>query len=170
MTVKDCDHHHHHDCERRRLYRRIACVIFTVVLLIGLVIFLIWAILRPSKPRLILQDVTLLGLNVSSVPPAAISTTMQITISSHNPNNRIGVYYQVMDVYAAYRGQQVTLPTLLPPTYQGHNDVTVWSPFLYGEAVPVAPEFAEALNEDNNVGAMLFNIKVNGQVCLFSTL
>ncbi|KAE8652821.1 hypothetical protein Csa_022886 [Cucumis sativus] len=133
MTVKDCDHHHHHDCERRRLYRRIACVIFTVVLLIGLVIFLIWAILRPSKPRLILQDVTLLGLNV-------------------------------MDVYAAYRGQQVTLPTLLPPTYQGHNDVTVWSPFLYGEAVPVAPEFAEALNEDNNVGAMLFNIKVNGQV------
>uniref|UniRef100_A0A0A0LVW5 Late embryogenesis abundant protein LEA-2 subgroup domain-containing protein n=1 Tax=Cucumis sativus TaxID=3659 RepID=A0A0A0LVW5_CUCSA len=164
MTVKDCDHHHHHDCERRRLYRRIACVIFTVVLLIGLVIFLIWAILRPSKPRLILQDVTLLGLNVSSVPPAAISTTMQITISSHNPNNRIGVYYQVMDVYAAYRGQQVTLPTLLPPTYQGHNDVTVWSPFLYGEAVPVAPEFAEALNEDNNVGAMLFNIKVNGQV------
>lgn len=164
MTVKDCDHHHHHDCERRRLYRRIACAIFTVLLLISLVIFLIWAILRPSKPRLILQDVTVFGLNVSSVPPAAISTTMQVTISSHNPNSRIGVYYQIMDVYAAYRGQQVTLPTLLPPTYQGHNDVTVWSPFLYGEAVPVAPEFAEALNEDNNVGAMLFNIKINGQV------
>ncbi|XP_022142599.1 NDR1/HIN1-like protein 1 [Momordica charantia] len=163
MTVKDCDHHHHH-CDRHRLYRRIACAIFTVVLLVGVVIFLIWAILRPSKPRLILQDVTVFALNVSAVPPITISATMQITVSSRNPNSRIGVYYQKMDVYAAYRGQQVTLPTVLPPTYQGHNDVVVWSPFLYGDAVPVSPEFAGALSEDNNVGAMLFSIKVNGQV------
>ncbi|GMG98418.1 hypothetical protein Nepgr_000258 [Nepenthes gracilis] len=43
------------------------------------------------------------------------------------------VYYEKLDVYAAYRNQQITLPTLLPPTYQGHKDTVVWSPFLYWE-------------------------------------
>ncbi|KAE8637557.1 hypothetical protein CSA_004624 [Cucumis sativus] len=163
MTVKDCDHHHHHDCERRRLYRRIACVIFTVVLLIGLVIFLIWAILRPSKPRLILQDVTLLGLNVSSVPPAAISTTMQITISSTTPTTAL--VFTIRSWMSTPR--TAASKSLSRRSCRLLTRATMM--LLFGRRFCMAklwaaPEFAEALNEDNNVGAMLFNIKVNGQV------
>lgn len=58
----------------------------------------------------------------------------------------------------------MTLATLLPATYQGHLDVTVWSPFLYGTSVPVAPYFSPALSQDLTAGMVLLNIKIDGWV------
>lgn len=89
---------------------------------------------------------------------------LQVTLSSRNPNDRVGVFYDRVDVYATYRGQQITLPTMLPPTYQGHKDVDVWSPFIYGNTVPVAPYVAAALGEDQVTGRVLVNVKVDGRV------
>ncbi|KAL0389942.1 UNVERIFIED_CONTAM: NDR1/HIN1-like protein 1 [Sesamum calycinum] len=85
-------------------------------------------------------------------------------LSSRNPNDRIGIYYDKVDVYAAYHGQQITLPTLLPPTYQGHKDITVWSPFLYGDQVPVAPYVGVSLSEDQIAGTVLVNVRVDGRI------
>lgn len=59
---------------------------------------------------------------------------------------------------------KVTLATLLPATYQGHLDVTVWSPFLYGTLVPVAPYLSPALSQDLTAGMVLLNIKIDGWV------
>lgn len=59
---------------------------------------------------------------------------------------------------------KVTLATLLPATYQGHLDVTVWSPFLYGTTVPVAPYLSPALSQDLTAGMVLLNIKIDGWV------
>ncbi|XP_028783205.1 NDR1/HIN1-like protein 1 [Neltuma alba] len=53
---------------------------------------------------------------------------------------------------------------MLPATYQGHKDVAVWSPFLYGTAVPVSPYVCQSLTQDQNAGGMLVNVKVNGRV------
>uniref|UniRef100_A0A2N9GXV6 Late embryogenesis abundant protein LEA-2 subgroup domain-containing protein n=1 Tax=Fagus sylvatica TaxID=28930 RepID=A0A2N9GXV6_FAGSY len=89
-------------------------------------------------------------LNPSHSPP-----NMQITVSSKNRMERVGIYYQKLDIYATYRSQQVTVPTSLPTNYQGHREIAVWSPFLYGESVPVAPGLMLALHQDQNVGAVL---------------
>jgi hypothetical protein len=49
---------------------------------------------------------------------------------------------------------------MLPATFQGHNDYTVWLSFMYGNSVPVWPGLMEALQQDQNVGAVLLNIKI----------
>ncbi|KAK3205617.1 hypothetical protein Dsin_019663 [Dipteronia sinensis] len=157
MTVKYCDHSH-----KEELYRRILFGVIALVVAVLLVIFLFWIITRPTKPTFVLQDVTLSAFNLSS--PTTLTTNLQITISSRNPNQRIGVYYQRIDVYASYRNQQISLPTALPATYQGHKDINVWSPFLCGDAVPVSPYVADALCQDLNTGMVLVNIKVDGRV------
>ncbi|MFX6536275.1 hypothetical protein ABTG41_18780, partial [Acinetobacter baumannii] len=77
--------------------------------IILLIILITWAILQPRKPRFTLQDATIFNLNVSS--PNIISTTIQITVNSHNPNSRIGIYYDRMSVYATYHSQQITYVT-----------------------------------------------------------
>ncbi|KAI4334191.1 hypothetical protein L6164_018910 [Bauhinia variegata] len=170
MSAKDCGHH---EDEGSHLLRRIFAGILGFIILVLFVIFLIWIILRPTKPRFVLQDATVYAFNVSStgtVPsptsptPNTLTVTMQVTLSAHNPNDRIGVYYQKLDVYASYRSQQISLATVLPPTYQGHNDFTVWSPFLYGTEVPVSPYVLNALQLDQNAGAVLINVKVNGRI------
>ncbi|KAK7324841.1 hypothetical protein VNO77_28717 [Canavalia gladiata] len=168
--TKDCGHH---DEERQQLLRRIFAAILGFIILILLVIFLIWIILRPTKPRFILEDATVYAFNLSStgdIPspttptPNTLTLTMQVTLTALNPNSRIGIYYHNLHVYASYRGQQVSLATELPPTYQGHRDTTVWSPFLYGNAVPVSPYVLEVLEQDKTSGGVLVNVKVNGRV------
>lgn len=161
MTAKDCGHHHE---GREKLHRNILYGVAAFVVLVLFIIFLVWVILRPTKPAFILRDATVFAFNVSASPPFALSTTMQITISAKNRMDRVGIYYLKLDVYAAYRSQQVTLPTMLPATYQGHKDYTVWSPFLYGTSVPISPGLMVALQQDLNVGAVLLNIKIDGRV------
>lgn len=172
MSVKECGHHDHECDHDRQLVRRVVAGIISFVVLILLIVFLIWIILRPTKPRFILEDATVFAFNLSSpgateppsLTPNTLTITMQVTLWARNPNERIGIYYQKLDVYASYRNQQISLGTVLPATYQGHKDVTVWSPFLYGTAVPVSPYVLDSLRQDQNAGGVLVNVKVNGRM------
>lgn len=163
MSEKDCGHSHD---DKKKLVRLILYAVGGLIIVVLLIIFLFWAITRPSKPSFILQDATLYAFNLSTgpSPPNALTTNLQVTITTRNPNDQIGIYYQKADVYASYRNQQISLATLLPATYQGHKDVIVWSPFLYGNSVPVSPFVAESLGQDLNAGMVMVNIKVDGRI------
>ncbi|KAK9043044.1 hypothetical protein V6N11_071395, partial [Hibiscus sabdariffa] len=159
MTAEYCRHHN----DEGQLVKRISIAVVGLLTVCAIVILLVWAILHPSKPRFLLQDVTIYGFNLTA--PNMLTSNLQITLASRNPNNRIGIYYQKLDVFASYHNQQITLPTLLPRTYQGHRDITIWSPFLYGNAVPVAPFLEAALTGDMNGGGLvMLDIKVFGKV------
>ncbi|CAA2968177.1 NDR1/HIN1-like protein 1 [Olea europaea var. sylvestris] len=157
---EDCGQHD--DDGKKKLFGRLLIALFSFIFLVLFIIFLVWLILRPSKPHFILQDATVYAFNLST--PNLLTSNLQITISSRNPNDRIGIYYDKLHVYASYHGQQISLPTSLPSTFQGHKDVTVWSPFLLGNEVPVAPYLAVSLNQDQMVGTLLINFKVNGRI------
>ncbi|KAM3692965.1 hypothetical protein ACJW31_08G128900 [Castanea mollissima] len=160
MSSKDCGHHHH--CRARR--RHILFIIAGFIALVLFIVFLVWIILIPTKPRFVLQDATVYVFNVSTTEPSTLTTRMQITVASKNRMDKVGIYYQKLDVYATYRSQQVTMPTGLPSTYQDHHEISVWSPFLYGDVIPVAPGLMMDLEQDQNVGAVLLNIRINGCV------
>ncbi|XP_010543826.1 PREDICTED: NDR1/HIN1-like protein 12 [Tarenaya hassleriana] len=161
MTTKECKSH---GGSSRKIVRRILWSIIGFLFIVLLTILLIWAILQPSKPRFILEDATVFAFNVSGNPPNILTSNFQITISSRNPNDKIGIYYDRLDVYASYRNQQITFRTSIPPTYQGHKEVNIWSPFVYGTDVPVAPYNALGLGEDQERGAMFLMIRADGRV------
>ncbi|KAF6133960.1 hypothetical protein GIB67_040724 [Kingdonia uniflora] len=159
MSAKDCGHHGY---KRKKHLRRFCACFFFLCFIVLIVVLVIFLVLRPSKPHFTLQDTTIYQFNLSS--PNFLSSNLQVTVASRNPNDRIGIYYDRLDVYASYRNQQITLPTSLPPTYQGHKDVNVWSPYVAGTAIPIAPFLAVALSQDTQVGMILVNIKVDGRV------
>ncbi|XWS59401.1 hypothetical protein CRYUN_Cryun08bG0118500 [Craigia yunnanensis] len=115
-----------------------------------------------SSKSFILQDTTVYAFNAST--PNFLTSNFQVTISSRNPNDRIGIYYDRLDVYATYRNQQITLRTAIPPTYQGHNEINVWSPFIYGNMVPIAPSFSVPLVAEQAAGSVFLLIKIDGRV------
>jgi hypothetical protein len=159
MSSKDCGSHGH---RRRKIFRRIFAGILIFLLIVLIIILLVWAILRPSKPKFILQDATVYAFNVSS--PNVLTSNFQVTLSSRNPNDKVGIYYDKLDVYATYRNQQITLRTSIPTSYQGHKEIDVWSPFIYGSAVPVSPYNSVALSQDQATGTVLLMIKIDGRV------
>ncbi|XP_010942404.1 NDR1/HIN1-like protein 12 [Elaeis guineensis] len=160
MSAKDGDKSG--PCKRANLFGGLFACLLSVVILILFVIFIIWLVLRPSKPNFLLQDATITQFDLSE--PNFLSTTIQITISSRNPNDRIGIYYDRLDVFVDYRGQRITDATALPPGYQGHDDVTIWSPYLYGAAVPIASYLADAVHQDQTAGFFLLYIKIDGNL------
>ncbi|KAG9160424.1 hypothetical protein Leryth_008835 [Lithospermum erythrorhizon] len=159
MAEKVCDHHKNR--QRKSLQR--CCGAFLIILFICLFIFLLtWAILQPRKPRFILQDATIFNFNVSA--PNLLSSQMQVTVFARNPNRRIGIYYDNLDIYATYHSQQITYYTVIPAAYQGHKDNNVWSPFVYGNNVPIAPYNGPALTSDQTSGSVWLTIKIDGRV------
>ncbi|XP_043697704.1 NDR1/HIN1-like protein 1 [Telopea speciosissima] len=159
MSAKDCGNH---GMKRKKLIKRICSAILLFVILVLFAILLVWLILRPTKPQFTLQDVTVYQFNVTS--PNYLTSSIQVTVQSRNPNDRIGIYYDKMDIYATYRDQQITLPTLLLQTYEGHKDINVWSPFIYGNSVPIAPYLAASLNQDESSGYILIHVKIYGKL------
>ncbi|KAL0309444.1 UNVERIFIED_CONTAM: NDR1/HIN1-like protein 1 [Sesamum radiatum] len=85
MAEKVCSHH---KSKKKKILRRCCAGLLIFNFIILFLILIIWAVLQPKKPRFTLQDATIFTLNVSA--PNVISTTVQVTINSRNPNNRIG--------------------------------------------------------------------------------
>ncbi|CAA6660494.1 unnamed protein product [Spirodela intermedia] len=165
MSIKDGeDHGHHGHHGKNKMFRRVFIFVAGFILLVVFAILIIWLVLRPAKPKFYLQDAAVTTFNISGGAAAMLTVTLQITLSTRNPNDRVGVYYDKLDAFAAYRSQQITFPTAIPPTYQGHHDVVVWSPFLYGMNVPIAPYVSTSLDQDKSSGLLLLNVKVNGRL------
>lgn len=161
MPKKDCGNHDSY--YRHKLYRRIFACLLTLIIIILFIVLVIWLVLRPTKPKFLLQDTSIYEFNLSS-GAGLLSSGLQATISSRNPNDRIGIYYDRLDVFAEYKNERITAATGLPAGYQGHNDVDIWSPFLSGVAVPVSPYLAGAIGEDENAGFILIYVKIVGRL------
>ncbi|CAL9130779.1 unnamed protein product [Musa textilis] len=161
MSAKDCGNHGH--CQRRKLCRRLFAAVLTFIIVVLVVILVVWLVLRPSKPKFYLKDTSIFQLNLTA-GANLLTTVMQVTLASRNLNDRVGIYYDELDAFAAYKGQRITASTALPTGYQGHDDVVVWSPYLYGAAVAVAPYLAVSLNQDREAGLLLVYIKAEGRL------
>ncbi|KAF8016062.1 hypothetical protein BT93_H1576 [Corymbia citriodora subsp. variegata] len=161
--MSKCPNHHHHHHKWRKIWRRVFQVSLVVLFIILLIVLITWAILHPHKPRFTLQDATVYVFNASAIP-SLLTSTIQVTVSSHNPNDNIAIYYDRLDIYATYQDQQITLTTSIPPTYEDTKDANVWSPILSGISVPISPYHAAALTQDQDHGFVTLMIKLSGRV------
>uniref|UniRef100_A0A0E0CLM3 Late embryogenesis abundant protein LEA-2 subgroup domain-containing protein n=1 Tax=Oryza meridionalis TaxID=40149 RepID=A0A0E0CLM3_9ORYZ len=153
--------HHKREHHLRRCCGGMAACILALVLVVGFIALVVYLALRPSKPSFYLQDLQLRSVDLGD---PSLSATAQVTLASRNPNDHVGVHYRRLDVFVTYRDEPVTVPVSLPPTYQGHRDVTIWSPVLSGESVPVAGFVADALRQDIAAGYVALQVKVDGRV------
>ncbi|KAK4740966.1 hypothetical protein SAY87_024554 [Trapa incisa] len=154
--TKNCPHHGHSGWRKKALVGLLVAILVIIV-----VALTVWLVLRPRKPIFVLQDATVYAFNVSSYPNL-LTSTFQVTVVSRNPNSRIGIYYDKLAAYASYRGQQITLRSRIRSSYQGHKEIDIWSPFLFGFSVPIAPYNAAALSQDQANGMVVVNIELIG--------
>ncbi|KAI4338048.1 hypothetical protein L6164_016402 [Bauhinia variegata] len=145
----------------KRNYRKLffsfsAC--FTIILLL---IFLIWLILHPSKPQFSLTEVDIYQLNLSG---PQLNSSIQVTLLSKNPNQKVGIFYDEFRVYATYKGQQITLDSLLPPFYQNHEESNLLTAALVGNGLPVDPSLGYEVVRDQTAGRLILNFKVIGRL------
>ncbi|XP_058087888.1 NDR1/HIN1-like protein 1 [Magnolia sinica] len=149
-----------HDCKWKKLYRPLLFTLLGFVIAVVFIILVIYLALRPTKPSFFIQDATVYQFNMTS--PNFLTSTLQVSLYSRNPNSRVGIYYDSLDMYASYHNEQITLSTGLPSVYQGDNDVSIWSPLLCGASIPISPYLGVAFDRDHAVGLAVITVKVKG--------
>ncbi|XP_057472331.1 NDR1/HIN1-like protein 26 [Actinidia eriantha] len=126
-------------------------------------LFLVWLILHPSKPDFSLKEANIYQLNIST-PHNLLNSSIQLTLLSKNPNNKVGIYYDKLQVYASYKGQEITADSSLPPFYQGHGERNMLSTELAGAGLPVGPTFGYEVGCDWTAGKMFLSLHVKGSL------
>ncbi|THU49308.1 hypothetical protein C4D60_Mb06t08190 [Musa balbisiana] len=101
------------DCCDRRTLLIAAWAVGAFILVVLLIVVIVWLVLRPTKPSFHLKNTTVYKFNLS-LSDNILSAVVQATVSFHNPDGRVGVYYGGGDVYASYQDQQITLPPRHP--------------------------------------------------------
>ncbi|XP_043691322.1 NDR1/HIN1-like protein 26 [Telopea speciosissima] len=145
-----------------RLPKKLLYAFSTFLLSVFSLIFIVWLILRPSKPEFYLKEADIYQLDLTD--PHLLNSSIQITLVSMNPNKKVGIYYDQLQVYASYKGQQITVYTSLPPFYQGHQDSNLLTASLVGAGLPVAPSLGYEVGRDQTAGTLILSLKVNGRL------
>ncbi|OAY48930.1 NDR1/HIN1-like protein 1 [Manihot esculenta] len=143
--------------------RRTFCTFITILLLlVGLTILILWLVYRPHKPQFTVAGAAVYILNTTSLP--FISTSMQFTLVTRNPNKRVAITYDKLSAYVSYRNQAITPPVVLPPLYHETKSTVALSPVLGGAGVPVSVEVANGLMMDQSYGVVPLRVVLLGRL------
>lgn len=133
--------------------RRALCSCITIfLLLIGVTALTLWLVYRPNKPQFKVVGVAIYELNTSA--PPLISTTMQFTVITRNPNKRVSIYYDKLSTFVSYKNEPITPQVMLPPLYHRKHSTVAVSPVVGGTAVPVSLDVANGLVMDMAYGVV----------------
>ncbi|KAK9075264.1 hypothetical protein SSX86_003586 [Deinandra increscens subsp. villosa] len=155
-------------CAKKKLiniknhHKKLFYTFTTFILTILILILLVWLILHPTKPEFVLKEANIYQLTLSG--SHLLNSSIQITLLSKNPNKKVGIYYDEIQVYASYKGQRITLDSSIPPFYQEHNDNNLLSLVLVANRLPVDPSFGYEMDRGQMAGRLVLNFKTNGQL------
>ncbi|MED6163816.1 hypothetical protein PIB30_083692 [Stylosanthes scabra] len=144
-----------------RNYKKLFFVFSAFFTTILLLILLIYLILHPSKPQFSLKELDIYQLNLSG---PNLNTTINLTLLSKNPNQKVSIYYDKIVVYGSYKGQQITGDTYVPPFYQDNQESNLLTASLVGNGLPVSPSIGYEFGRDQSSGRLVLNLKVNGKL------
>ncbi|XWS35957.1 hypothetical protein CRYUN_Cryun20dG0041300 [Craigia yunnanensis] len=147
---------------QRGVGRSCCFCIFIFLFLAGVTALTVWLIYRPHKPRFIVVGAAIYELNATSQP--FISTSMQFTIVTRNPNRRVSIFYEKLQAYVSYRNQQITPPLDLPPLYHATKSTVALSPVLGSGMVPASAEVVNGLMMDEAYGVVVLRVVLLGKL------
>ena len=124
----------------------------TLLISLGRVVLIYWAIFQPHQIRAAVDSATLSNLTVSSnaASAAGVSYHLVVKLSLYNPSVRVNIYYDALDAELRFRDAAVLGPaangTSPPEFYQRRktsDDVRL--EFDYGRGVAVGSDAAGEL-------------------------
>ncbi|KAK4371780.1 hypothetical protein RND71_007164 [Anisodus tanguticus] len=98
---------------------QILCTLLVIIAVVG---FILWFVLRPNKVNFHVADASINHFDFSD-RNNTLNYDIALNISIRNPNKRIGIYYDLIEARAYYHGGNFG-NTTLDPFYQGHKNTT----------------------------------------------
>ncbi|KAF7139458.1 hypothetical protein RHSIM_Rhsim07G0206100 [Rhododendron simsii] len=113
--------------------------LFTVLFIVGLVVFLFWLAFRPNRVKFHVTDAALTQFNLTTTTNT-LYYNLDLNLTIRNPNRHIGIYYDRIEARAFYGGQRFASSSTLPRFYQGKKNTTELNVVLKGQHIVVADQ------------------------------
>ncbi|GMG98416.1 hypothetical protein Nepgr_000256 [Nepenthes gracilis] len=142
---------------RAAFYRRFIAGMISVFVIFGVVLFIMWLVLRPRVPRFSVISLSVSQFNVSS--SSQISGNWNVLFTVSNPNDKLHAYYDTIETYVFYQSQLLA-QNELAPFDQGTKSQTNLTAKLVAASAYVDGKALSGINEDRSHGSVTFNLRI----------
>ncbi|WOL15542.1 hypothetical protein Cni_G24323 [Canna indica] len=143
--------------------RRLLLVAVSFFILLGLIVLIIWLVLRPRLPEVSVSSFSISGFNLSASQPQSpqLSGNFDLNLTVHNPNGKMGIYYDRVTAAVLY-GSDTLSETFLAPFYQWKGETTALPARLVAAGEYVDSDVVKGINSERGRGdgAVSFHVRV----------
>ncbi|KAK9068109.1 hypothetical protein SSX86_012220 [Deinandra increscens subsp. villosa] len=145
--------------QRATFVHRFFAFLIGSILITGIIVFIMWLVLRPQIPQFRVETLTLSNFNVST--NSLISGNWDARFVARNPNSKITLYYDQIEAAIFYKSDSIS-ETTLPPFVQGKkNETTIRATFA---SLTAYLDGRDSINGERDHGKVNFNLRMMTRV------
>ncbi|KAJ3677926.1 hypothetical protein LUZ60_001729 [Juncus effusus] len=137
--------------------------IFSIVIILGIIVLVLWLVLRPNPIKVHATSASLTQFDLSN--GSTLQYNLTVDMSIRNPNKRIGLYYDSIETQAYYDGSRFGFDTI-PPFYQGHKNTSSIEPAFQGTQLLLGNSLSSTYSKEKNDGYYNVELKINAKIRL----
>lgn len=120
-----------------------------IIVLVGLAILITWLVLKPHKPKYYLDDVSVSQFKITH--DGLVNSKVVFNITTRNPNKKVAIYYDQIDAFLLYDGEEIAWASI-PPFFQSHKNTTFLHSPLSGYWTSLQPDTSRDLALERSSG------------------
>ncbi|CAN8272732.1 unnamed protein product [Cochlearia groenlandica] len=152
--------------KRRSCWFRCVCytllILFLLIVIFGAIVGILYLVFKPKLP---VYNIDRLQLNRFTLnQDSSLSTAFNVTITAKNPNEKIGIYYEVGSKISVFYMQTRLSNGSLPKFYQGHENTTIIIVEMNGYTQNATDLITKLQEQQQLTGSIPLRIRVNQPV------
>ncbi|XP_047312273.1 NDR1/HIN1-like protein 6 [Impatiens glandulifera] len=130
-------------------------LIFLILIILGILTAVFFLVFQPKIPNYSVDRMRITQFNLTN--DMNLDASFNVNITAHNPNKKIGIYYENgSHISVWYIGTQLCNGSL-PKFYQGHRNTTVLNLILTGQTQN-ATDLLQSLQTQQQTGSIPLNL------------
>lgn len=143
------------------LIRLIAIVLLTLIVLVGLTVLIIWLTIKPKKLVYVIEDGSVHNYNITN--GNHLNASYNFILRAYNPNKKVSVYYDKVDVTVLYDDETLSRGTI-DPFYQPKRNATRFKLNLDSHDVVLTEQTARDLKMERSSGRVEMEVKLRARI------
>ena len=146
---------------RPRMFRYIAIIILVFIILVCIAVLITWLVVMPKRLKYSVEDAATHNFNITDAN--YLHANFDFTIRAYNPNHKVSIYYDTVEVSVRYEGQ--TLATnAVHPFFQSHKNVTSLQVRLTAQTVALYGTVPKDLRLEKTSGDIELDVLVRARI------
>ncbi|XP_010241655.1 PREDICTED: uncharacterized protein At1g08160 [Nelumbo nucifera] len=145
---------------RPGLLRASAITILALIILAGLAVIIIWLVIRPRRLEYTIEDGSIHGFDLKY---NHLNASFDFVIRAYNPNKKVSVYYDSVEVDVSYDDQTLAMD-VVEPFFQPHRNVTHFQVKPVARLVPLLGSVSRDLRLEKSSGGVELAVRVKARI------